>query len=51
MTNTYKWSGKLNASNQVKPECLNVHIGFCGDGILDNGSSSASTNINAPLAG
>lgn len=30
---------------------MNIHIGFCGDGILDNSTINSSKNINAPLNG
>jgi hypothetical protein len=49
---TYTYgSAKLLQNNQVKNECMNIHIGFCGDGIIDNGSQSSSENLNAKLAG
>lgn len=50
-TQTYQYSQKLPAMTISDNECLNVHIGFCGDGILDNSTTNSSTNINAPLNG
>jgi cysteine-rich repeat protein len=31
-------------------ECLNIHVAFCGDGIVDNTSTAYSSTITAPLA-
>ena len=50
-TQTYKfwvnfaWWMSTSADN----ECLNIHIWYCWDGIVDNWTSSYSDNINAPL--
>jgi hypothetical protein len=38
-------------SDDTDNECRNIHIGFCGDGVIDNGSSTSSENINAALDG
>ena len=52
-TQTYKfwvnfaWWMSTSADN----ECLNLHIWYCWDWILDNWTNSYSDNINAPLNG
>ena len=52
-TQTYKfwvnfaWWMSTSADN----ECLNIHIWYCWDGIVDNWTNSYSENIYAPLNG
>ncbi|MDR2190444.1 MAG: hypothetical protein LBP53_04580 [Candidatus Peribacteria bacterium] len=32
-------------------ECYNIYVARCGDGIVDNGTETSSSNINASLKG
>ena len=44
---------RQNNANSVEQdtECRNIHVAFCGDGIVDNSTADSSTNINDPLNG
>ena len=50
-TQKYKYSFNFDAEilTHEDNECLNIHIWFCWDWILDNSTNNYSTNVNSPL--
>ena len=50
-TQIYKYGKTWSPVPQADNECLNIHIWFCWDWILDNWTKEFSENIDSPLNG
>ena len=54
-TYTQQYASRYNATNVSTSndyECMNMYVGFCGDGIVDNGASDYSLSVvSTPLNG
>ena len=50
-TQIYKYGKTWSPNKQDDKECLNIHIWFCWDWILDNWTKNFSENIDSPLNG